>query len=163
MGSNPVQGWIFFRPFFHCCLSSVHYCEDHFHIQNTWLLRRRDSKKYADIPRELPSLVEEEKMKPEVPGWIFNKFLQFILIFLLSVVPLNKGSTVMGGGGNNIIPITISPRVWHFKINSGRFLDYEQPSPPPRSLSRELKKERCKNIDGSAPQVSLGMASLLVV
>ena len=28
MGSNPVQAWIFFRPSFHYCLSSVHYCED---------------------------------------------------------------------------------------------------------------------------------------
>ena len=32
MGSNPVQAWIFFRPNFHYCLSSVHYCEDHFHV-----------------------------------------------------------------------------------------------------------------------------------
>ena len=31
MGSNPVQAWIFFRPYFHYCSSSVHYCEDHFH------------------------------------------------------------------------------------------------------------------------------------
>ena len=31
MGSNPVQAWIFFRPYFHYCLSSAHYCEDHFH------------------------------------------------------------------------------------------------------------------------------------
>ena len=30
-GSNPVQAWIFFRPYFHYCSSSVHYCEDHFH------------------------------------------------------------------------------------------------------------------------------------
>ena len=32
MGSNPVQAWIFFRPYFYYCLSSVRYCEDHFHI-----------------------------------------------------------------------------------------------------------------------------------
>ena len=32
MGSNPVQAWIFFRPYFHYCSSSVHYCEDRFHI-----------------------------------------------------------------------------------------------------------------------------------
>ena len=32
IGSNPVQAWIFFRSYFHCCLSSVHYCEHHFHI-----------------------------------------------------------------------------------------------------------------------------------
>ena len=32
MGSNPVQAWIFFfRPYFHYCSSSAHYCEDHFH------------------------------------------------------------------------------------------------------------------------------------
>ena len=31
MGSNPVQAWIFFRPYFHYCLSSANYCEDHFH------------------------------------------------------------------------------------------------------------------------------------
>ena len=34
MGSNPVQAWIFFRPSFHYYLSSVHYCEDRFHIQS---------------------------------------------------------------------------------------------------------------------------------
>ena len=28
---RPVQAWIFFRPYFHHCLSSAHYCEDHFH------------------------------------------------------------------------------------------------------------------------------------
>ena len=33
MGSNPVQAWIFFRPYFHYCSSSVHCCEDCFHIQ----------------------------------------------------------------------------------------------------------------------------------
>ena len=33
MGSNPVQAWTFFRPYFHYCLSSVHCCEDCFHIQ----------------------------------------------------------------------------------------------------------------------------------
>ena len=31
MGSNPVQAGIFFRFYFHYCLSSAHYCEDHFH------------------------------------------------------------------------------------------------------------------------------------
>ena len=33
MGSNPVQAWILFRPYFHYCSSSVHNCEDHFHSQ----------------------------------------------------------------------------------------------------------------------------------
>ena len=44
MGSNPVQAWIFFfRSSFHNCSSSVHYCEDRFHIHvfirrsNIWL------------------------------------------------------------------------------------------------------------------------------
>ena len=37
MGSNPVQAWIFFffRRSFHYYLSSVHYCEDRFHIHNS--------------------------------------------------------------------------------------------------------------------------------
>ena len=41
--SDPVQAWIFFRPYFHYCSSSVHYCEDRFHIHvfirssNIWL------------------------------------------------------------------------------------------------------------------------------
>ena len=34
MGSNPVHAWIFFRPYFHYCPSSVHYCKDRFHIHN---------------------------------------------------------------------------------------------------------------------------------
>ena len=43
MGLNPVQVWIFFRPSPHHYLSSVHYCEDRFHIHvfnrssNIWL------------------------------------------------------------------------------------------------------------------------------
>ena len=42
-GSNPVQAWIFFRPSPHHYSSSVHYCEDRFHIHvfnrssNIWL------------------------------------------------------------------------------------------------------------------------------
>ena len=32
IGSYPVQAWIFFQAFFHYCLSSVHNCEDCFHI-----------------------------------------------------------------------------------------------------------------------------------
>ena len=39
MGSNPVQAWIFFRPCFHHCPSSAHYCADHFHSNSnkaTW-------------------------------------------------------------------------------------------------------------------------------
>ena len=32
MSSNPVQAWIFFRPYFHSCSRSCHYCKDHFHI-----------------------------------------------------------------------------------------------------------------------------------
>ena len=32
MGSNPVQAWIFFRPYFHYCLSSVQHCKDHLQI-----------------------------------------------------------------------------------------------------------------------------------
>ena len=36
MGSNPIQAWIFFRPYFHYCWSSVHYCEDCF-CSNIWL------------------------------------------------------------------------------------------------------------------------------
>ena len=43
MRSNPVRTWIFFRPYFHYRSSSVHYCEDRFHIHvficssNVWL------------------------------------------------------------------------------------------------------------------------------
>ena len=43
MGSNPVQAWIFFKPYFHYCSIGVHYCEDRFHIHvfirssNIWL------------------------------------------------------------------------------------------------------------------------------
>ena len=34
MASNPVQAWIFFRPYFHYCLSSVYYFEDRFQIHD---------------------------------------------------------------------------------------------------------------------------------
>ena len=33
MGLGPIQAWIFFRPSFCYCLSSVHYYEDRFHIR----------------------------------------------------------------------------------------------------------------------------------
>ena len=32
MDSIPYRPEFFFRPYSHYCLSSVHYCEDHFHI-----------------------------------------------------------------------------------------------------------------------------------
>ena len=32
IGSNPIQAWVAFRPYFHYCSSSVHYCKDCFHI-----------------------------------------------------------------------------------------------------------------------------------
>ena len=28
-----IRPWIFFRPYFHYCLSSAHHCEDHFHLR----------------------------------------------------------------------------------------------------------------------------------
>ena len=31
-GSNSVQAWIFFRPYFHYCLRILHYWKDRFHI-----------------------------------------------------------------------------------------------------------------------------------
>ena len=36
MGSNPIQAWIFFRPYFHYCSSSVYNRKDHFHIHKSW-------------------------------------------------------------------------------------------------------------------------------
>ena len=49
---NPVQAWIFFRPYFHYCLSSAHHCEDHFHSwqkniylsKTQWLIQTNFSK-----------------------------------------------------------------------------------------------------------------------
>ena len=41
MGSNPVQAWMFFRPPFHYYLSSVHYCEDRFHIHDIISAKRK--------------------------------------------------------------------------------------------------------------------------
>ena len=35
---NPLQAWMFFRPYFHYCLSSARYCEDRFHIHQTRML-----------------------------------------------------------------------------------------------------------------------------
>ena len=32
MSQNPIQTWIFFRPYLHYCLSNVHYCDDCFYI-----------------------------------------------------------------------------------------------------------------------------------
>ena len=77
MGSNPVQAWIFFRPSFHYCLSSVPYCEDRYHIHvffrssNIWLMthifttiistvRKKNNKKtqpFTKFPRTLRSWI----------------------------------------------------------------------------------------------------------
>ena len=77
MGSNPVQAWIFFRPSFHYCLSSVPYCEDRYHIHvfirssNIWLMthifttiistvRKKNNKKTQPLtkfPRTLRSWI----------------------------------------------------------------------------------------------------------
>ena len=35
MGSNPVQAWIFFRPYFYYCSSNVHNSEDRLQIHKT--------------------------------------------------------------------------------------------------------------------------------
>ena len=54
MASNPVQAWIFFRPYFHYCLSSAHYCEDHFHSHNKALTKVQlySFLHTADVPLE---------------------------------------------------------------------------------------------------------------
>ena len=36
-GSNPLQAWSFFKPYFHYRLSSAHYFEYRFHIQKSAL------------------------------------------------------------------------------------------------------------------------------
>ena len=38
MGSNLIQVWTFFRPYFHCCLNIVHNCNDHFHFHSIHIL-----------------------------------------------------------------------------------------------------------------------------
>ena len=77
IGSNPVQGWIFFRPYFYYCLSSVHYCQDRFHIHFTFCYRafvcfafsflsvRRSSKQSPPFPP--PS----QKKKNMFESWLF--------------------------------------------------------------------------------------------
>ena len=39
MRSNPVEAWIFSRPYFHYCSSSVRYCEDRFHNHGDDIVR----------------------------------------------------------------------------------------------------------------------------
>ena len=39
LGSRENKAWIFFRPYFHYCLSIAHYCEDHFHSHNKALTK----------------------------------------------------------------------------------------------------------------------------
>ena len=35
--ANPVQAWIFFRPYFHYCSNSVYYFEDNFHLNDQYI------------------------------------------------------------------------------------------------------------------------------
>ena len=83
MGSNPVQAWIFFRPYFHYCLSSAHYCEDHFHSHNYPILHDIDSKRYSSF------CFQDHNLHPQVTGflqafffcalrWVFFKIISSI-------------------------------------------------------------------------------------
>ena len=49
MDSNPVQAWIFFRPYFHYCSSSVHYCEDRFIFTSSSAVHVYDFHVFTDI------------------------------------------------------------------------------------------------------------------
>ena len=83
MGSNPVQAWIFFRPYFHYCLGSAHYCEDHFHSHNHPILHDIDSKRYSSF------CFQDHNLHPQVTGflqafffcalrWVFFKIISSI-------------------------------------------------------------------------------------
>ena len=71
MGSNPVQAWIFFRPSIHYRLSSVHNCEDPFHIHvfirssNIWL-------SYIHSRLFTTSRVYSERTWWPAPSWLFS-------------------------------------------------------------------------------------------
>ena len=71
MGSNPVQAWIFFRPSIHYCLSSVHNCEDRFHIHvfirssNIWL-------SYIHSRLFTTSRVYSERTWWPAPSWLVS-------------------------------------------------------------------------------------------
>ena len=75
MGSNPVQAWIFFRPYFHYCSSSVHYCEDRFHIHvfirssNMWL-------SYIHSHLFTTSWVYLEPTQWPVPSWLVSSVVR---------------------------------------------------------------------------------------
>ena len=72
MGSNPVQAWIFFRPYFHYCFSSVHNCENRFHIQ-VFILRHLQEKcsiiNNTD-PREMFFVFSRAWDKGKIVSWL---------------------------------------------------------------------------------------------
>ena len=72
MGSNPVKAWIFLRPCFHYCLSSVHYCEVTFiHVficsSNIWL-------SYILNRLFITSRVYLEPTSWPAPSWLVSSF-----------------------------------------------------------------------------------------
>ena len=63
----------FFRSYFHFCLSSVHYCEDRFHIHSIILLYR--IKEYQNLSR-FKSLISSPRSE--------------LTIFIFTVIEINE-------------------------------------------------------------------------
>ena len=72
---NEISCWpeFFFRSYFHFCLSSVHYCEDRFHIHSIILLYR--IKEYQNLSR-FKSLISSPRSE--------------LTIFIFTVIEINE-------------------------------------------------------------------------
>ena len=80
MGSNPVHARVFFRPYFHCCLSSVNYCEDCFHI-SLFCTRGLSWFKY-DCKGSISDHMAKHRSKYSLPGIQLNT-TETVVLFVL--------------------------------------------------------------------------------
>ena len=77
--ANKLIRSLYFRPYFHYCLSSVHYCEDHFHIQvlicssNIWL-------------SNILSRLIMSPIKWSLSGQLWRKVALFIVFFIILLI-----------------------------------------------------------------------------
>ena len=107
IGSNPVQGWIFFsRPYFYYCLSSVHYCEDRLHIHFTFCYRA-----FVCFVFSFPSVRRSSKQSPTFPPPLPNeKKNVWIMVILLTNCNLTPSIDVGSLYGSSLSVINIFTR-----------------------------------------------------
>ena len=100
IGSNPVHVWIFFRPYFHYCLSSVYNCEGHFYIRFSTAVHIYDFHIFTVIYSPLHGFIWNQLNNQRSTNWANkptgNHFKGFTGLF---GAILNTGSWIVSSVG----------------------------------------------------------------